>query len=346
MEKHDPQEGDAVTYTLNQNSPIRISYTPPSFSFARRGGASLRLGSDRRLSDVLDAYRASPEWQQLAPSTQKIWVLIVNRIRERWGDTQIERWSMPDQLLDIILWRNQYAHMPRTADHQLTVLHHFLAWARLQGEVSVNLAAGIPRLYRPGGRAEIIWHEDELLRFCVAAPLPVADGMRLAALTGLRRADLVGLTWTEIDDLKIARVTLKSRRRRKRAIIPITPALRELLDELATRPRNANVSTVLVHAFGGSWSPASFGYAFAAVRDKLDIRHSDGRKKHLHDVRGTYATRLVLLGLSDQQIADILGWSAEQVSEIRKLYVQDDAAIIAISERLARTEPRFKTPVC
>jgi hypothetical protein len=33
-----------------------------------------------------------------------------------------------------------------------------------------------------------------------------------------------------------------------------------------------------------------------------------------------------------------MGWSSAQVSEVRKLYVQDDAAITAISERLARTE--------
>lgn len=330
-----------MTYTLNHGSPVRISYSLANTSFAGHPTLASRYPSGRRLTDVLDAYRASPEWRQLAPSTQRIWVLIVNRIRERWGETPIELWSNPEQLMEIIRWRNQRAHMPRMADHQLTVLHHFLAWARLHGEVTVNLASGIPRLYRTGGRAEIIWHEDEITRFCEAAPRPVADGMRLAALTGLRRADLVGLSWSEIGVNKIARVTLKSRRRRKRAIIPVTPALRQLLDELAARPRNRGASTVLVHAFGGSWTPASFGHAFGLVRDRLDVRHTDGRKKHLHDVRGTYATRLVLLGLSDQQIGDILGWSTQQVSEVRKLYVQDDAAVIAISERLALTEPRF-----
>jgi len=219
-----------VIYTLNQSSPVRISYSLANTSFAGHPTLASRYPSGRRLSDVLDAYRASPEWRQLAPSTQRIWVLIVNRIRERWGETPIELWSNPEQLMEIIRWRNQRAHMPRMADHQLTVLHHFLAWARLHGEVTVNLAAGIPRLYRPGGRAEIIWHEDEITRFCAAAPQPVADGMRLAALTGLRRADLVGLSWPEIGMNKIARVTLKSRRRRKRAIIPVTPAKRRSLN--------------------------------------------------------------------------------------------------------------------
>lgn len=327
-----------MTYTLNYASPVRISYSPANRPLLETPLTARKAPPCRLLRHVIEAYLESPEWQDLAPSTRKIWILIVNRIRDRWGGTPIELWSNPEHLMAVIRWRNENAHMPRTADHQLTVLHHFLAWARLHGEVLVNLAAGIPRLYKTGNRAEIIWHEDEIARFCAAAPQPVADSMRLAALTGLRRADLVGLAWSEIDKIKIARVTLKSRRRRKRAIIPLTPALRQLLDELATRNRKPGVSTVLVHAFGRSWTPNSFGHAFNLVRDQLDIRHIDGRKKHLHDVRGTYATRLVLLGLSDQQVGDIMGWSAAQVSEVRKLYVQDDAAITAISERLARTE--------
>ncbi|MEO8723085.1 MAG: tyrosine-type recombinase/integrase [Sphingobium sp.] len=162
--------------------------------------------------------------------------------------------------------------------------------------------------------------------------------MRLAALTGLRCADLVGLKWSEIDTLKIVRVTLKSRRRRKRAITPLTPALRQLLNELATRPRRAGIETALVNSRGQSWTTDGFGHGFNVIRNELDIRHTDGRKKHLHDVRGTYATRLVLLGLSDQEIGDIMGWSAMQVGEVRKLYVQDDAAVRMISARLAAGE--------
>lgn len=67
-------------------------------------------------------------------------------------------------------------------------------------------------------------------------------------------------------------------------------------------------------------------------------------RHHTHDasatniVRGTYATRLVQYGLSDQEVADVLGWSANQVADIRKIYVQDDAAIQALSEKIARMQ--------
>jgi len=209
-----------------------------------------------------------------------------------------------------------------------------LTWARLHGWVTTNIATGIPRLYRPGTRAEIIWHREEVVRFCSAAPQHIRDGMRLAAATGLRRADLVALTWSEIERFSIKRVTLKSGRRRKRAIIPVTPQLNSLLEELKQRARLPNVETVLVNSRGQSWSEDGFSHRFNVIRDALDIRHTDGRKKHLHDVRGTYATQLVKLGLSDQEVGDIMGWSAQQVGDIRKIYVDDETAIQSIIRRM------------
>lgn len=292
----------------------------------------------RPLSEVIDTYLHSPEWRSLADSTKRNWKLILERIRRRWGHESTQSWSQPHRVSDVVKWRNESSFQPRKADHQITVLHHLLSWARLHGEVTINAATDIPRLYKNGGRAEIIWHDEEIDRFCANAPTPVADGMRLAALTGLRRADLVGLRWDEVEAVKISRVTLKSRRRRKRAIIPMTPALRDLLETLRTRNRQPDVETVLINSKGEAWSADGFGHRFNAVRDRLDIRHSDGRKKHLHDVRGTYATSLVRYGLSDQEVADILGWASNQVADIRKIYVQDDAAIQAIGERIAKSQ--------
>lgn len=291
--------------------------------------------SSSTFNTLIGAYLASPEWTQLADRTRYVWRLIIERIRRRWGDTPASLWSNPQQLQVLIAWRNEYAHQPRTADHQLTVLHHLLAWARLHGWVTTNIAANIPRLYKPGSRAEIIWLDDEIERFCANAPEHVADGMRLAEMTGLRRADLIALQWSEIEEFTIKRVTQKSGRRRKRAIIPVTPELRTLLNELKSRKRAAEVQTVLVNSRGLSWSGDGFSHSFNEVRDALDIRHTDGRKKHLHDVRGTFATRLVKLGLSDQEVGDIMGWSALQVSEIRKIYVEDDTAVQAIINRLS-----------
>ncbi|WP_324808442.1 hypothetical protein SH584_02985 [Sphingomonas sp. LY29] len=39
---------------------------------------------------------------------------------------------------------------------------------------------------------------------------------------------------------------------------------------------------------------------------------------------------------SDVEITDIMGWSPDEVSRIRKVYVDQRATIVAIGERIAR----------
>ena len=60
---------------------------------------------------------------------------------------------------------------------------------------------------------------------------------------------------------------------------------------------------MLVNARGSSWTPAGFGGSgsFGKIRDEANIVHAEEsnhgqpveRKKHLHDVRGTFCTVLL-----------------------------------------------------
>ena len=75
------------------------------------------------------------------------------------------------------------------------------------------------------------------------------------------------------------------------------------------------------------------------VRDRLQ---SGQRRKpgvgdadlHFHDLRGTAATKFYLADLSKREIAEILGWSEEQVERILRRYVDRTAATRALIERL------------
>ena len=170
------------------------------------------------------------------------------------------------------------------------------------------------------------------------------DVAALAAQTGLRRADLIGLTWSEIGEVTITRIARKkSKGKRRRVVMPILPSLQHLLDELKTRRRKPGVETVLVTSHGGSWSGNGLSGAFGKAIRETDMHHvdSDGERqwKHLHDIRGTYATKLMAtagLKLTNAEIANLMGWSPEQVEEIRTHYVDDAAIVVAVGERLAQ----------
>jgi hypothetical protein len=113
-----------------------------------------------------------------------------------------------------------------------------------------------------------------------------------------------------------------------------------LLDELGARPRRKGVNTVLVNSYGRPWTAGGFEGSFNQIRNTAGIVHVDEdgneHRKHLHDIRGTFCTLLLTdCGLTDQEAAEIMGWSKEQVAEIRKVYVDGSKVLMAIAERIA-----------
>lgn len=291
-------------------------------------------------------YRSSPEWKALEASTRDTWGRALDKIEGKWGEVPLRLWCDPRMVTQIVKWRDAMADTPRAADIAVAQLARLLEFGRLRGLVTVNIAGGIPTLYRSAQRAEIIWTDDDFAVWNSHDKVNQAlrDVAALAAQTGLRRADLIGLTWIEIGNVSIARIARKkSRGRRRRVVMPILPTLQQLLDDLKTRRRKDGVDTVLVTSHGTPWSGNGLSGAFGKAIREADLHHvdSDGEKrwKHLHDIRGTYATKLMTapgVNLTDAEIGKLMGWSPEQVSEIRTHYVDDAAIVVALGERLAQ----------
>lgn len=299
-----------------------------------------------RFRSVIRAWQRSEAWKALAPGTRKTWSRHVDRIEAKWGDVPIGVWNDSRMTAKVVKWRDEMADKPRTADIGVTVLVALLKWARLHGEgITMNAAADIPGLYKGGQREDIVWLAEDIDRFAVAAAEAeqehIVDGLRLCALTGLRRDDLVTLTFKHVGEVAVTKTALKaSRGKRKKATIPMTPDLEALLADLRTRKRGEGVETVLVNSFGQPWTGDGYGGSFNRIRDAAGIAHTDedgrARKKHLHDVRGTFCTMLIAeVGLTDEQVAPIMAWTKERVAHIRKVYVDDNKVVVAIGERIA-----------
>lgn len=293
-------------------------------------------------------YRVSPEWAALADNTKKQWSRHLGLIESRWGNTALDVMADRRMVPYIIAWRDERAATPRAADYQVGVLRALLGWGLLRGRLSFNPAQNIPTLYKGADRAKIVWSAEEVSHFTKNAPQQLGDVVRLAAATGFRAADLAGLQWDEVEDCAINRTALKKTRgRRRNAVVPLTPATRSLLDELGNRRRADGVTSVLVNSFGQPWSAEGLSGSVAAEIKRLDIRHDDGRLKHLHDLRGTFATTLFAAGLSDEEAAEILAWSPSQVASIRHHYVDRERRIMAMAKRLeaAVVKPGVKPEV-
>src|SRR5262249_52991558 len=111
----------------------------------------------------------------------------------------------------------------------------------------------------------------------------------------------------------------------------------ELADLAAQKGRIApsRPPTVLSSTRARPWSKDG------AEHQIVDTKHKAGVDKHLHDCRGTFATRLRLEGATNSEIADVLGWTEDRVERLMSVYVDKELVIRTFAERLrARSAAR------
>ena len=277
-----------------------------------------------RIHGLVVEYRASPAFLNLADSTKAQWLPWLDRIRDHFGKYRVTGFGDPRCRKVIKQWRDQWKDNPRTADYGMQVLSRVLSVAVENGDIATNPCEGIANLYKPPDRSEIIWGPDDLADLKLVAPDRIYLAARLTALTGLRRGDLLRLSWSHIDGREIRIPTSKSNRRLA-ARIPIYGDLRALLD---TIPKLA--TTVLVNEDNHPWHQNGFSSAWQRAMSNL-AKHRGVKKKHLnlhfHDLRGTAATRFYLAGFHEREIAAMLAWKEDQVQRIIDRYVRRDAIL-------------------
>jgi integrase len=323
--------------------PVDLPPDHPIFAAFQKAHEESRVKpSAGHVNGLVAAFRASTDYTGMADSTRAQWRRWLGRIEDEFGEFELEAIDDRGFRKDIIEWRDKWIATPRTADYAMQVMKRLLSFGVSRGDIDFNRALGIKALAKSDVRSEKIWTEDDIKSACEhEKTLPaVANVIRLAALTGLRRGDLVQLRWDQVGVKEITRPTNKSRGRRT-AHIPILSETRILLDRMrAERSTEALQATtpVLVTPTGAQWSEAYLTRNITAVTRRL------GKDLHLHDLRGTFVTRLCIAGMSDDEIADIVGWSLRAVARMRRTYVSKDAVADARIIKLERTGRRLKRP--
>lgn len=297
-----------------------------------------KRGEDETIRGLILGYRASPEWKRLAKTTRSTWNMWLDRIEAQFGKAKLAVFDDRRIRGDILDWRDQWADKPRSADMAIQVLSRLLSWGEDRGRLSRNNALGIAQLYE-SDRSGLIWAKEDFDAFNAKASIEVQEGVELAACTGLRRGDLVSVPWTAVGEHAIVWQTSKSRGK-ARIVIPLLPETRALMErikarhaaEMAALPehkRKPLPETILSNSHWKPWTPMGFGSRFNDAKQESKIT------LNLHDVRGTFATRCMIAGLTDQEIADILGWSTKDVATIRIKYVDQARVVVAIGQRIA-----------
>jgi integrase len=211
------------------------------------------------------------------------------------------------------------------------VLHRALADAVRWNLISVNPASGV-RVPRGERREMRVWTAEDAKRF-----LDVLADDRLVALwtlalhTGLRRGELAGLRWSDVD-LDKATLTIAQQRTSANYVTVVTAPKAKSHRQLLLAP--ATVAALRGHlnrqrherlALGADWTDS--GYVFV---DELGVEYHPQRftkmfedairsvgdvpKIRLHDTRHTMATLALEAGVHPKVVQEQLGHSSIAVT--------------------------------
>lgn len=287
------------------------------------------------LSGLIAGFKNSAEWGKLAKSTRANWQTWFTRIEAEFGDAPLGALNDRGLRGDILEWRDRWANQPRSADMAMQAFSRVLSFGFDRGRLTQNILLGVESLY-DNDRSDQIWEKDHFATFAPHASVEVQEGVDLAACTGLRRGDLVALPWTAVGEHAIIWKTGKSRGKAQ-IVVPLLPETKALLARIKARhaavpedKRRPLPATVLSNSKWQPWTAMGFGSRFN------DAKVAAGIALHLHDLRGTFATRCMIAGLTDQEIADILGWTTKDVAAIRVKYVDQARVVIALAERISK----------
>lgn len=177
------------------------------------------------------------------------------------------------------------------------------------------------------------WTPDEAIQFLAAAQSHRWHGAYLMALLyGMRRGEVLGLTWEHVDlqagvfevfgqlqriegHLQLTPVKTAASNR----TLPILPSLARILETL---PRGTATGSAFVFtsSTGTPIDPKNFVRSFHEIREAAGLRPIT-----FHHTRHTTATLLKRLGVPDRDIQTILGHT--HVSTTQQLYQHGDVAV-------------------
>lgn len=301
---------------------------------AHWGDAAYPRPSKTSMAGLIADFRASPAWAGLAPSTRRVWTGPLDDIQHVFGALSLTAMQARGIRARIKKWHGDMAATPRKANMHLQVMVRLLEWGVDEERLARNPARGIAHLKEGKGRAHILWTEAEAKRFLAAAGPAMARNFTILWETGLRREDLVQLTWDEIDFRAghLVRPTNKSGGRHV-ACPPITPALAKALKAAPrTHPQ------VVIGDNGGPYKDGGAFYnSFKHVRARAKIAPGKG----VHDIRGTVITRGYAEGLSDIDMEIRMGWAPGQGAAMRAIYGSKEQLARAAA---ARARPKRKKP--
>jgi integrase len=326
----------------------------------RARGERLANNGRLRFGDAAERWLSGPVLD-LRPATQSCYRNAVEQhLRSRFETRRLDAIT-PDDMADVVRDLRSAALAESTIVIVIGVANRIyryatrrLGWAGTS-PVSLMLSSERPKVSH--GERRRIFEGAELEQTIAAASEPYRTLFTVAALTGARLSELLGLTWerVQLDDLEDAEVEFSLQVDRKGQLapaktdgsartVPIPPQLARIL---ATHKQRSALASPADFVFctrtGRAFSQRNVGRALRAAQTKAttsagdptfpdlhligeageSVPPSKGAIPSMHSFRHTVASRALLAGESIDEVAFLLGHRNANVT--RAVYVREVA---------------------
>ena len=211
-------------------------------------------------------------------------------------------------------------------NRELACLRHML---RLAVEEGLIEAAPIVRLYKENGARDRALSEEEYLKLLDAAPLHLQRILVCAHETGMRAGEIKKLSWDKVDfKTGFIRLAADDTKTNEKRAIPLSPTLREALEEIRKEQREGKVAPIGGHVFTWGGKAMSWGWkrAFHTACRKASLENF-----HFHDLGHTFVTRKVREGHDYKRIMAITGHKTFAVFQRYNNPTEEDVKAVVLA---------------
>lgn len=167
------------------------------------------------------------------------------------------------------------------------------------GKAEKNPVKGV-KLFKEENISQRILSDQEISALLASCCDHTRDMVLLALNTGMRRGEILNLKWEQVD-LNYGYVTVIKTKSGKERKIPLN---RKAWDMLINRPKDG------IFVFDNAGQPfGSVKRSFNTALKKAGIGYC-----RFHDLRHTFATKLVLAGVSLPEVMELLGHSTIEMT--------------------------------
>ena len=191
---------------------------------------------------------------------------------------------------------------PKTANESLSIISSMFTFAKSRHHVTSNPAKGIDKFPDSPDKAVQFFTEEQMDSIFENSPEKLRDLFEFYYLTGLRNGELINLTWSDVDlgnkQIKIESKTNWNTKTRNVRYIPLNDKAIEILNRQPHYKDHEFVFTIL------KGTPLSKQYARKVLKKILSKIGLTGSP---HKFRHTFASHLVMKGVSIYEVSRLLG---------------------------------------